>query len=447
MTPVEAQMSVRAPNRNDRTIPEYIGKYQVMRKLGDGATSEVFLCHDEFAKRDVAVKVVYLDRFGDGSDARVHRKLFVTEASLAGKLAHPHIVQIYDAVVSDGASYIVMEYVPEGTLERFCTSENLLPVDKVVEIIFKCTRALDFAHRLGITHRDIKPTNILLTAEGTTDIKICDFGAAIMSSARDTTQVTGIGSPAYMSPQQVREQPLDHRTDVYSLGVVMYQLMTGALPYHGKNNFSMMYQITSVEPPPPSSHRKDVPATLDAIVRKAMAKNVEDRYQTWEEFSIALAEALRSKDLAERTQEVADSEKFSTLRAMPFFGEFTDAELWEVVRISTWRDTEPGKVVIKEGDAGDFFCILATGEVKVTKKRKLLNILSAGECFGEMAYLSRATNERSADVSTMSPARIITIRCEDLENSSDACRHRFDRAFMDILVERLTLANNRLTAV
>jgi serine/threonine protein kinase len=447
MTPVETQKPVRMPDRNDRTIPDYIGKYQVMRKLGDGATSEVFLCHDEFAKRDVAVKVVFLNRVGDGADARVHRKLFVTEASLAGKLAHPHIVQIYDAVVSDGASYIVMEYVPGGTLERFCTPENLLPIDKVVEIIFKCTRALDFAHRLGITHRDIKPTNILLTAEGDTDIKICDFGAAIMSGARDTTQVTGIGSPAYMSPQQVREQPLDHRTDVYSLGVVMYQLMTGALPYQGKNNFSMMYQITSVEPPLPSSHRKDVPPALDAIVRKAMAKNVEDRYQTWEDFSIALAEALRSKDLAERTQEVADSEKFSTLRAMPFFGEFTDAELWEVLRISTWQDTGPGKVVIKEGDAGAFFCILATGEVKVTKKQKLLNILSAGECFGEMAYLSRATNERSADVSTMSPARIITIRCEDLENASDACRHRFDRAFMDILVERLTLANNRLTAV
>jgi serine/threonine protein kinase len=447
VSPVETPIPAPALNRNDRTIPDYIGKYQVMRKLGDGATSEVFLCHDEFAKRDVAVKLVYLDRTGEPADGRIQRKLFVTEASLAGKLSHPHIVQIYDAVVTDGASYIVMEYVPAGTLEHFCTSENLFPIDKVLEIIFKCTRALDFAHRLGITHRDIKPTNILLAVEGTTDIKICDFGAAIMSGTRDTTQVTGIGSPAYMSPQQVREQPLDHRTDVYSLGVVMYQLLTGALPYQGKNNFSMMYQITSVEPPPPSSHRKDVPPAIDAIVRKAMAKDVEGRFQTWEEFSIALAEALRSKDLAERTQEVADSEKFSTLRTMPFFGEFTDAELWEVLRISTWQDTGAGKIVIKEGDPGDYFCILATGEVKVTKKRKLLNILSAGECFGEMAYLSRATNERSADVSTMSPSRIITIRCEDLENASDACRHRFDRAFMNILVERLTLANNRLTAV
>jgi serine/threonine protein kinase len=439
--------TAQVPNRSDHTIPDYIGKYQVMRKLGDGATSEVFLCHDEFAKRDVAVKVVWRDRIGDPGQGKVHRKLFVTEASLAGKLAHPHIVQIYDAVVAGGSSYIVMEYVPGGTLEHYCTPENLLPIDKVVEIVFKCTRALDFAHHLGITHRDIKPTNILLATEDTTDIKICDFGAAIMATSGDTTQVTGIGSPAYMSPQQVREQQLDHRTDVYSLGVVMYQLLTGTLPYQGKNNFSMMYQITSVEAPPPSSHRRDVLPSLDAIVKKAMAKAVEDRYQTWEEFSIALADALRSKDLTARTQEVADSEKFSTLRAMPFFAEYTDAELWEVVRISAWEDAVPGKVVIKEGDAGDFFCILASGEVKVTKKQKLLNILSAGECFGEMAYLSRATNERSADVSTMSPSRIITIRCDDLENASDACRHRFDRAFMDILVERLTMANNRLTAV
>ena len=423
---------------------DHIGKYEVIKKLGDGATSEVYLCHDPFNSRDVAVKVVVEERIRDAEGGKLIKKLFITEASLAGKLLHPHIAQIYDAVVGDKMNYIVMEYVPGGTLERFCHPATLMTLDKIVEIIFKCTRALDFAHKLGVTHRDIKPANILLSGE--TDIKISDFGAALMTSA-DQTQVTGIGSPAYMSPQQIKEQPLDHQTDIYSLGVVMYQLLTGALPYQGKNNFSMMYQITSVEPLPPSSHRKDVPPVLDAIVKKAMAKKVEDRYQAWEEFSIALAEALRSKELAERTQEVADSEKFSTLRAMPFFGEFTDAELWEVVRISTWQDTGPGKVLIKDGDPGDFFCILAAGEVKVTKKRKLLNILSTGECFGEMAYLSRATNERSADVSTMSPSRVITIRCEDLEGSSDACRHRFDRAFMEILVERLTLANNRLTAV
>jgi eukaryotic-like serine/threonine-protein kinase len=421
-----------------------IGKYQVIRKLGDGATSEVYLCHDEFAGRDVAVKIVYQERLNDPQGGKVFRKLFVTEASLAGKLSHPHIAQIYDAVVGDQLSYIVMEYVPGGTLEAFCAPENLLPLDKIVEIVFKCTRALDFAHKLGVTHRDIKPANILIV--GGTDIKVTDFGSAITTTG-DTTQVTGVGSPAYMSPQQIKEQPLDHRTDIYSLGVVMHQLLTGVLPFNAKNNFSMMYQITTVEPSPPSAHRKEVPRELDAIVKKAMEKDLERRYQNWDELSFDLAAVFRSQEIWRRTDEVADTEKFNTLRAMEFFAEFTDAELWEVLRISSWQDAAPGAALIRQGDPGNYFCILASGEVKVTKRNRLLNILNTGECFGEMSYLSRQTNERSADVISLSPSRVITIRVDDLARASDACRHRFDRAFMSILVERLTMANNRLTAV
>jgi hypothetical protein len=250
-----------------------------------------------------------------------------------------------------------------------------------------------------------------------------------------------------MSPQQIKEQPLDHRTDIYSLGVVTHQLLTGVLPFNAKNNFSMMYQITTVEPPPPSTIRKEVPTKLDAIVKKAMEKDLERRYQSWDELSFDLAEVFRSQEIWRRTDEVADSEKFNTLREMEFFAEFTDAELWEVVRISAWQDTAPGTPLIKQGDVGNYFCILASGEVKVTKRNRLLNILNAGECFGEMSYLSRQTNERSADVISLSAARVIAIRVDDLAHASDACRHRFDRAFMSILVERLTMANNRLTAV
>ena len=423
---------------------EQIGKYEIRKKLGEGATSEVYLCHDPFANRDVAVKVVYEERLKDiGDTARLHRKFFVAEASLAGKLQHPHVVQIYDAVVAPKMSYIVMEHVPGGTLEPFCEKKKLLPIDKIVEIVFKCTRALGFANRKGITHRDIKPANILLS--GPADIKISDFGAALMASS-DQTQISGIGSPAYMSPQQIKDHPLNHQTDIYSLGVVMYQLLTGTLPFTATNNFSMMYQITNTEPPLPSSFRKDIPASVDRIVKKAMEKELERRYRTWEEFSLDLAEAFRSARQDSRSQEVADSEKFNTLREMPFFSGFSDAELWEVLRISQWEDLPAGVVLMEDNTEGDFFCILASGEMKVTKKKKLLDVLTPGECFGEMAYLSRNGRERTADVSSTSPARIIKIRAEDLDRASDVCRHRFDRAFMSILVERLTLANTRLTA-
>lgn len=144
---------------------------------------------------------------------------------------------------------------------------------------------------------------------------------------------------------------------------------------------------------------------------------------------------------------MADSEKFNTMREMAFFSEFSDAELWEVMRISSWENLPANTTIMQDGDPGDFFCILASGEVKVTKRKKLLNLLTPGECFGEMAYLSRSGNERSADVATIADSRVIRIKTEDLDRASDGCRNRFDRAFMAMLVERLALANTRLTAV
>ena len=425
-------------------LPERVGKYPVLKELGRGATSVVYLCNDPFYARNVAVKLVMPEAFADQDRGNLYRKIFVTEASLAGKLVHPHICQIYDAVADDRQQYIVMEYVDGGTLERHGDAQDLLPIDRVVELIFKCTRALEFAQKMGITHRDLKPANILVTGE--TDVKVSDFGAAIIASG-DVTQVSAIGSPAYMSPEQVKEHTLNHQTDIYSLGVVLYQLLAGRLPFQATNNFSLIYQIANVEPQPPSSYRPQIPAALDAIVKRAMAKDLGQRYQSWEDFSLDLAEVFRNESLGGKTQKFADSDKFESLRKLPFFANFTDAELWEVARISNWRGAQAGEVLMKEGEPGTFFCLLAEGEVRVTRKGKLLNILHAGECFGEMAYLSKDEHLRGADVTVMGDSKIISVPMQKLAQASDACRHKFDRAFMEILVERLSLANLRLSGV
>ncbi|MBI4988397.1 MAG: protein kinase [Rhodocyclales bacterium] len=423
-----------------------IGKFQIIKKLGEGATSVVWLGHDPFAERDVAIKVVASSVFSEGEHGKIARNLFVTEASLAGKLVHPHIVQIYDAVADADPSYIVMEYVAGGTLEPFCTPDRLLPLVDVVEMIFKCTRALDFAYRLGVIHRDLKPANILRAGSSGSDVKISDFGAALSASS-DQTAVAGIGSPAYMSPQQVKDHPLNHQSDIFSLGVVMYQLLTGQLPFQGSNNISIIYQITTVEPPPPSALRKGIPPAVDAIVMRAMKKSLEERYPTWDAFSFDLAETFRNEHLEEARERIADTEKFNTLRGLSFFRGFNDVQLWELLGFSDWQRVKPGTLLMREGQPGDNFCILAAGEVKVTKNAKLLNVLSAGECFGEMAYLNEAAGTRGADVSTLREATVITVPTEALRRASDACRHSFDRAFLRILVERLSLANTRLTAV
>src|SRR3989440_6851942 len=217
-------------------------------------------------------------------------KAFVAEASLAGKLNHPHIVDIFDAVVEPDRSYLVMEYVPGTTLEAYAQPDQLLPVGKVVEIVFKCIRALEYACRHGIIHRDIKPANILLSEGGET--KVSDFGASFQQKLADTTQITGVGSPAYMSPEQIRMEPLTHQTDIYSLGVTMYKLLTGRLPFTVSTQAALTYAILNTEPQRPALVRPDVPGLLDAVVMKALAKDPAARYPSWLEFGKDLGQAF-----------------------------------------------------------------------------------------------------------------------------------------------------------
>jgi serine/threonine protein kinase len=421
-----------------------LGKYDLLSKLGDGATSTVYLGRDPFANRDVAIKVASPEILRDPERGRLYSRLFLNEASLVGKLAHPHIVQIHDAVVADDLCYIVMEYVPGGTLETHTQADNLLPVDRVVELIFKCTRALEFACRLGITHRDIKPANILLAGEH--DIKITDFGAAITNAPNHPTVVSGVGSPAYMSPEQIRERPLDHRTDIYSLGVVMHQMLTGELPFDGDTDYAIIFQIVNSTPAPPSARRPDLPPILDEIVAKAMARDPAGRYPTWTAFAQDLAQAVRTRQLKRHHGELADTEKFATLRAMPFFTDFSDVEIWETLRFSGWQRLEEGTVVMHDGEPGSFFGFVIDGELEVSKKGHRVALLGPGDSFGEMAVIRRYGNERSADVIAASDARVVIVRNEALKQASGECRMHFLQSFLDIMASRLSEANRHIAA-
>lgn len=425
---------------------ERIGKYEIRSLIGEGTTASVYLAYDLFAQREVAVKQFYPEVLGDPERGRLYRHLLLNEASLAGKLNHPHIVQILDAVVDEEMGYVVMEYVPGGTLEAWTRPDHLLPFDRLIEIIFKCSRALDYAYHQGITHRDIKPANILLTSPEGQDIKLTDFGSALFSAA-DSTQVSGVGSPAYMSPQQVREQPLNHQTDIYSLGVVMYQLLCGRLPFEASNNFSLLYRIAHEDPHPPSTYRAEIPPVLDELVARAMRRDLAERYQTWGEFSHDLAQTFRNRSFDAPGEAVPDAQKFQTLRGMHFFREFNDVQIWEVVGLTEWTHLQPGTQVMKESEPGQYFCFLVEGEARVKKHGRHLQMLTAGDCFGEMALFTPAAGIRSATVETTTRARLITIRARALQRASDACRMHFYQAFLEVLANRLSLANARIVNI
>jgi len=425
--------------------PRKIGRYQILRELGAGATSKVFLGEDSFAGRQVAIKVMVPAALRSEEEGAFYRKMFLNEAALAGKLVHPHIAQIYDAVVEDDFSYIVMEYAEGGTLERFCKPDSLLEPAEIAEIIFKCVRALAFAHGKGLIHRDIKPGNIL--HGGKASVKLADFGLAIDKSS-DRTVLAGAGSPAYMAPELIAgvAEP-SIRTDIYALGVVMYHMLAGRLPFDASNTASMVYQIVHTEPDPPSSHRRGISPELDAIVARAIARDVAKRYGGWEQFGQDLVQSWKQELKLQEDREAPDTMRFDALRGLAFFRDFPEEELWEVLAISKWALFPAGSAIVKEGDVGDAAFVIVSGFAEVARGKRKLGVLTVGDCFGEMAYMSAHDTPRSASVTTTTECILMKISAADLRSASPLCKVLFDQQFVRVLVARLDAANRLLESL
>ena len=423
-------------------LPSHVGKYRVQSRLGEGATSEVFLARDEFRDVDVAIK-----RLRQGVIDGLERRLaafFASEAALAGRLHHPNVVQIIDAVSDGPTPYLVMEYVPGLTLRRFCRADALLSLEQIAEIGFKCAMALGYCWKQGLIHRDVKPANILALMQGerVADVKITDFGS-VLNLGSERTQVFRVGSLAYMSPEQLDGGDLDARADMYSLSAVLYHLVAGRPPFDALQQTALMQQIFAATPVPLAGLRDGVTAGLDALVRRGMARRREDRFATWDEFAGALSELVSKRQVPRATDaDVLDSERFTLLRSLEFFAGFGDVELWEVVRCARWERHEPGHALYRKGGQGNTFHIIATGLVDVYRNGLKVAALGAGASVGEMAYLAPDPDMsiHSADVLVTTPSTMISLTPEALRQMSLTTRSLFDAAFIHVLVRRLNLA-------
>lgn len=253
-----------------------LGRYEVIRELGQGAMGVVYQAKDPLIDRIVAIKTINLGLAQEGKDEYEGR--FYQEAKAAGRLNHPNIVTIYDVGKSGEVAYIAMEFLQGRELRDIMNDAGLLPIDHVLDIVAQVASGLAYAHEYDIVHRDVKPSNIMVIRDG--HVKITDFGIARMASAGVRTQ-TGmvLGSPKYMSPEQVMGKALDQRSDIFSLGVMLYEMLTGNAPFNGENVNSIMYQTLNATPAMPNTLNPLVPDMLNFIVAKALAKSVEDRYQ------------------------------------------------------------------------------------------------------------------------------------------------------------------------
>jgi serine/threonine protein kinase len=415
-----------------------LGKFQLRKILGKGASGTVFLALDTFTGKDVALKVLDPEVVNSPGFDRTNTAQFMNEASLAGKLQHPHIASILEASVTEKSGYIAIEYVPGGDLSQYTTPGKQLPQEQAIQIAFKCCGALDYAFRQGIVHRDIKPANILVVSG--TNIKVADFGAAFLSKG-PAEQIAAIGSPLYMSPEQVRGEPLGHHSDMFSLGVVLYQLFTGQLPLMASTLDELLTKICDELPLAPSARRPELSPDIDRILLRMMAKSPEQRYPSWAELALDIAKIGR---LSVHQSSIADSEKFVALKKVRLLGQLDDAELWELVHTGRWSRAPARAVIVSEGAAGRSLFFVGSGRVKVTKQGRLLNLLEAGECVGEMSFVKQGEMARQATVEAMEDVLLAEFEKDALDQVSLKCRYHFAQALMHSLVDRLALADSRL---
>lgn len=262
------------------------GRYDLREELGRGAMGVVFHGFDPVIGRDVAVKTLRLSEAGTGLSREELVGRFQTEARAAGLLTHPNIVVIYDAGEEDGLFYITMEFVEGRSLQTHIDSKQPFPVSRVLKLMEQVCSALDFAHQHNVVHRDIKPANLMLTADDT--VKITDFGTAKILQFGTAQTAHVMGTPSYMSPEQVKGKPVDGRSDIFSLGVILYELMTGEKPFPGQNITTVIYKIINEEPISPRSLDSSIHPGLSAVISRALAKDPAERYQSCHELLNAL---------------------------------------------------------------------------------------------------------------------------------------------------------------
>ena len=440
-------------------MPELIGRYLVKKKVGQGAMGVVYLGYDEMIDRKVAIKYLRIEKIKNDEERNKIVDLFFKEAKIIGKLNHNHITSIYDIGMHSDFPFLVMEFVNGRTIKEYISKKIPIPIDNLLLLLSMIARGLHYAHLRGILHRDIKPANIMITP--TNYPKIMDFGIArIMDTSKLPSEQEGngkvetekgfvLGTPHYMSPEQIRGKELDARSDIFSLGVMAYEWISGKKPFNGKNLQEVITSIIKQEPEP-LDKISNIDKRISDIIHRAIAKKVENRYQTAEAFSDTIELLLTSieKKASEEAETLSATGTFSydQLRVVNelkknyiFFADFTEDELFTIFSMSNKEKFEKGGIIIQEGSSGAKMYVILKGSVLITKtveeKQVEVKRLKAGECFGEMTIVDKMP--RSATVSALEPTLLIAINEIVLRTSKPELCLKLYKSLASMISEKL----------
>ncbi|MDD5367109.1 MAG: protein kinase, partial [Gallionellaceae bacterium] len=407
------------------STPEQLGKYKIVRVLGKGAMGIVYEGFDPVIERTVAIKTIRVDEL-DPEEAEEHSRRFKVEAKAAGKLNHPNIVGIYDYGEEQSLAYIVMEYVQGKELKSYLDSGQKFPIKQTVHIMGQLLEALGYSHARGVVHRDIKPANLFITEDGM--VKLGDFGIARIDSTHKTHAGTVLGTPSYMSPEQIKGESVDNRSDLYSCGVILYQFLTGAKPFTG-SMVAVMHKVLAEDPPKPSSVNPQVTPQLEQVVARAMAKQPDDRYANASQFIEALRTAAgmdKADDDAEATRVIKLSDVMSATQAADMTARTAavestglagrtanqgendiEIEFWRSIKDST--DTDDFDIYLKKYPQGHY---AELAQIKLNKLRR-------SEATQTGTHAAEATASGSTGTGSTGSSRI-----EDIRRKAEEARRK-----------------------
>jgi serine/threonine protein kinase len=426
-------------NSTSQKRPDKIAKYEIKRRIGRGSMGVVYEAFDPFVQRTVAIKVAHSQEDQEPSITQKVRESFFAEVYSAGRMHHPSVISVYDAGQEGDFNYIVMEYVDGVTLQDYVVGDKKLTPNQVVDVIYQCAKGLDYVHRQGVIHRDLKPGNIMLSNEG--EVKIMDFSIAHIDVGAGGQAGDVLGSPMYMPPEQVSEEKrLVAQSDIYSLGASMYALLAKKAPYRASSLDSLLYQIANLEPEPLQDINPDIPEHVVEIVNKSMKKIIYDRHESAQVLADELGRSFgRLRQLGKR---IDMQEQWTALRHLNFFKDFNDDQITEVVEASDWNDYDKGDVIVNEGDKETSFFIVIKGGVDVLKADKIIGAMKQGDCFGEIAFITQAP--RGATIIARTSVTLMNVSTSLMEQASLETQIQYYRIFLENLVLRLSQTTEKL---